>query len=275
MYKSMMTKNVLKTSIFAGALLALAGCSDSDTPVAEAPDANMVSFAISADAAQVIPTNASTGTAAGTLTLDQMSLGLSGSITVTGTEVTVAHIHEGIAGSTGDLILELTVDGATVSIPESTILAADQMQSMLNGDYYLNIHSTAFPDGEIRDQLTAPGIEVVQVALSGDNEVPAITSPGSGTGYVTLDTATGSMQVRVITTGITTPNAAHVHTGIVGANGAALFALTQDTAEVGIFTGSETLDAAALASVVAGGTYFNIHSAENASGELRGQIVLP
>jgi hypothetical protein len=267
-----MAKKAVKTSIFAGVLLALAGCSDSDMPAA---DANVVSFAISADAGQVMPTNPSTGAATGTLTLNQMTLAMSGTVMVTGTEATVAHIHEGIAGTSGGVILELVVDGATISVPESTTIAADQMQKMLSGEYYLNIHSTTYPSGEIRDQLTKPGIEVIQVALSGDNEVPAVVSQGSGTGYVTLDTATGFMQVQVITTGITTPTVAHVHTGIVGANGLPLFELTQDAAEVGNYAGTATLEAAALTSVQDGGTYLNVHSAESPAGELRGQIVVP
>lgn len=273
MYSSFNINHKFRNALLASALLTLAGCSDSDTP---AVDTNIASFAVLADAGQEIPTNDSAATATGTLTLDQTTLALSGSVTVTGTDATAAHIHEGAAGTNGGVIIELVVDGATISVPAGTSLAADQMESMLNGDYYINIHSAAFLGGEIRDQLTRPGLEVILVTLSGDNEVPVVTSQGSGTGYVTLDTATGSMQVQVVTTGITTPNAAHVHTGIAGENGDVLFALTQDAAEVGSFNGSvDTLEAAALTSVVDGGTYLNVHSAENASGELRGQIVLP
>ena len=275
MYGSLNIDHKVRNGLLAIMVLTLAGCSDSNTTTEEAPsDPNLVSFAISADAGQEIPTNTSTATATGTLTLDQTTMALSGSVAVTGTDATVAHLHESVAGSNGGVIISLEVDGATISVPESTAIAADQMQSMLAGNYYINIHSAAFAGGEIRDQLTRPGLEVIQVTLSGDNEVPAVTSQGSGTGYVTLDTVTGAMQVRIITTGIITPTVAHIHTGAAGANGGVLFALTPDEAEVGNFAGSlDSLEAADLTSVLDGGTYLNVHSAENTGGELRGQIV--
>ena len=274
MYQQRMIKRALPTGILAAALLALAGCSDSDTPTEEAADTNVVSFAVSADASQEIPSNASTGSATGTFTLDQTTGALVGSVTVVETEATAAHIHEGVAGSNGGVILALDIDGTTITVPESTVIAADQIESMLSGGYYLNIHSAANPAGEIRDQLTRPGLEVIQVALTGDNEVPAVTTEATGTGYVTLDTETGAMQVRVITTGIITPTASHVHTGIAGENGGVLFPLIQDEAEVGNFAGAvATLEPAPLTAVLDGGTYLNVHSAEVASGELRGQIV--
>lgn len=272
MYKSMISTKALRISIVAGALLALAGCSDSDSPTEEIVDTTMVSFAVSADAGQEVPPNPSTGMATGTLTLDQTSGALTGSVMVTDTMATAAHIHTGSAGVNGDVLITLDLDGTTISVPEMTMLTADQMQSMLDGDFYLNIHSVAYTSGELRDQLTGPGVQVIQVMLSGDNEVPPVTSQGSGTGYVTLNTTTGAMQVQVLTTGITTPNAAHVHTGLADANGDVLFPLTQDESEIGNFSGSDTLDTAGIATAVAGGLYLNVHSAENTSGELRGQI---
>lgn len=275
MYTQFNIDSRVRNVIVGSALLALAGCSDSDPVPVETPaDTNLTAFTISADASQEIPANASAATAAGTFTLDQTTLALTGSVTVTGTVATAAHIHGGLAGGNGGVVMALEVDGATISVPADTTLAADQMQSMLNGEYYLNIHSAEFGGGEIRDQLTRPGLEVIQVSLSGDNEVPAVTSTASGTGYVTLDTTTGAMRVQVITTGITTPTASHVHTAVAGENGGVLFALTQDEGVVGNFAGSvETLEAAALTTVLDGGTYINVHSAENAGGELRGQIV--
>lgn len=266
-----MTKRTLQTTFLAGALLALAGCSDSDSPVSETE----VAFPVSANAAQVLVSNPSTATATGAFTLDTNTMALSGSVAVSGMEVTAAHIHEGIAGTSGGVVVGLEVDGTTLSVAENTTIAADQVQSMLDGDYYLNVHSTAYPAGEIRGQLTGPDVSVAQVTLSGDNEVPAVTTAATGTGYVTLNTASGLMRVQVISTGITTPTAAHVHVGTAEANGDVLFALTQDSAEVGNFSGSDTLDAAELATVTQGGTYLNVHSDENPSGELRGQIELP
>ncbi|MFT4727721.1 MAG: hypothetical protein ACI9UN_002219 [Granulosicoccus sp.] len=103
--------------------------------------------------------------------------------------------------------------------------------------------------------MSGPGINVIQVTLSGDNEVPAVTSQGSGTGYVTLDTTSGAMRVQILTSGVITPEAAHVHTGIAGENGDVLFALPQNESELSNYSGSDTLDAAGIATALAGGLY--------------------
>ena len=288
----------LATTLAAGLLLLVSGCSDSDSPVdtildSESPvdaivdgdspvdtivdgdstEGDAVTISISASGSQEIPANASSGSASGTLNLNQTTGVLSGMMTTDGVAATIAHIHDGIAGTNGGPVVTLEVDGSTISVPDLTVLAADQIQSLLNGSYYVNIHSGDFPGGEVRAQITTEGIEVIQTELSGANEVPAVETAGTGTGYVTLNTTTGAMQVVVLTDGLITPSASHVHSGPVGENGGVLFPLVQDSAEVGNFSGEVSeLEPDDLATVLAGGTYINVHSAEFGSGELRGQI---
>lgn len=261
-----------------GLLLAVAACSsDNDDSNDSNPPAgsDSIAFSVAADGTQEIPATGSAASATGTLTLDQTTGALTGSVTTTGVTTDAAHIHDGFAGTNGGVILMLDVDGATVSVPDGTVLTADQQATMLAGGYYVNIHSAAIPTGEIRGQLAPAGITVLQVALAGSSEVPAVTSAGAGTAYLTVDDTTGAAVINVITTGLTTPTAAHLHGGFAGSNGGVLEALEQDAAEVGNFSSSAgtVLSAENLASLLGGGTYINVHTDEVPSGELRGQVL--
>jgi len=88
------------------------------------------------------------------------------------TGTTAGHIHAGPrgvngpvvidfpipAGRTGDISLDFRVgQGQFRSRPELGITSMDDIiQTIVGGGAYVNIHSTAFPGGEIRGQLRAP-----------------------------------------------------------------------------------------------------------------------
>ncbi|NES08136.1 MAG: CHRD domain-containing protein, partial [Okeania sp. SIO2F4] len=68
----------------------------------------------------------------------------------------------------------------------------------------------------------------------------------------------------------------HVHVGGLGENGGILRNLTVvDTGQnSGFFSGNFTLNDTEVAAVESGGTYINLHTEDNPTGELRGQVVL-
>jgi hypothetical protein len=103
--------------------------------------------------AQEIPpvvTQAS-GTATITVNADRS---LAGSATITGMSVTVAHIHEGAAGSNGPIIVPLARTADNVwSVPPGARLTESQYESYKSGNLYFNIHSEAHRSGEIRGQI--------------------------------------------------------------------------------------------------------------------------
>jgi len=79
---------------------------------------------------------------------------ISGSVTVTGMAVTVAHIHEGAAGTNGPIIILLTKTSDGVwSVPADTRLTEGQYRSFEAGNLYYNVHSETFRSGEIRAQI--------------------------------------------------------------------------------------------------------------------------
>jgi hypothetical protein len=79
---------------------------------------------------------------------------VSGSVTVSGMSVTVAHIHEAGAGTTGLIIIPLTKTSDTVwTVPAGTKLSDAQYESFKAGNLYFNVHSAAHKTGEVRGQI--------------------------------------------------------------------------------------------------------------------------
>jgi hypothetical protein len=79
---------------------------------------------------------------------------VSGGVTTTGIQGTAAHIHVGKAGTNGPVAIPLAQNGDNGwSAAPGAKLSDAQYQSYKAGDLYVNVHSTAHPDGEIRGQL--------------------------------------------------------------------------------------------------------------------------
>lgn len=117
--------------------------------------------------------------------------------------------------------------------------------------------------------------------LSGAQEVPAVVTTASGQGTAVVSADGSTITYLVTYSGLSgTLNAAHIHTGAVGANGGVILPLTAGPSPMsGTLTsanfaasGSVTTFAQAVAAIRAGTTYFNLHTTANPGGELRGQI---
>jgi hypothetical protein len=79
---------------------------------------------------------------------------VSGSVTTTGVDGTMAHIHEAPMGQNGPVIVPFTKTADNVwSIPAGAKLSDAQLQSLKSGNLYLNMHSATNKPGEIRAQL--------------------------------------------------------------------------------------------------------------------------
>lgn len=108
----------------------------------------------SLNAAQEVPTNASTATGTGTLVIDPTTRAASGSITLTGITAVAAHIHLAAEGSNGPVIVNLTGGaGGVWTVPSNTTLTSAQLKAYKQGNLYFNVHSATFPAGEIRGQI--------------------------------------------------------------------------------------------------------------------------
>lgn len=107
--------------------------------------------------------------------------------------------------------------------------------------------------------------------LNGGSEVPATQSKGTGEVTATYDPATKRLSWKGTYTGLTGPvTAAHFHgPAKPGENAGVLVPATVTSSP---FSGEATLDDAKASDLQAGRMYFNIHTAANPKGEIRGQV---
>jgi len=102
---------------------------------------------------QEIPPVTTSASGSGTLTVSPDRT-LTGSVTIAGMVVTVAHIHEAAAGANGPIVVPLTRTADNVwSVPSGARLTEAQYDSFKAGNLYFNMHSAAYKGGEIRGQI--------------------------------------------------------------------------------------------------------------------------
>ena len=200
---------------------------------------------------------------------------LTGSATTSGVSATAAHIHNGAAGINGPVVITLSESSAgsgVWNVPAQTSLTPDQSAALRAGNLYVNVHSMAFPGGQIRGQI---GREVRTAIMNGSQQNPPIATSAAGNGIVSVDPKTRALSARLVTSGVV-GTAAHIHSGAIGSNGAIALGLTETVPGSGIWEApaNTVLSEALYASFTTGGLYFNVHSAANAGGEIRGQIGL-
>ena len=108
--------------------------------------------------------------------------------------------------------------------------------------------------------------------LKASNEVPAVDSKGSGTLQATYDTATKKLTYTVTYKDLSGPAAAaHFHGPADAKTNAGVVVPAKDVANSPI-KGEATLTDAQAADLAAGKWYFNVHTAANKGGEIRGQV---
>jgi len=110
----------------------------------------------------------------------------------------------------------------------------------------------------------------VKVALSGSQEVPAVTTSASGTGTITVGDDK-SVSGSVTTSGVA-GTAAHIHQGAAGQNGPVVIPLTKSGDNSWTVPAGAKFNDAQYAAFKAGDLYVNVHSAANKGGEIRGQL---
>jgi len=111
-----------------------------------------------------------------------------------------------------------------------------------------------------------------KAALKASTEVPPTTSMGTGTADFTFDTVTKKITWTVTYSGLTGPaTAAHFHNPATATENAPA-TVPLSGALTSPLKGDATLTDAQAADLAAGKMYFNIHTAANPGGEIRGQV---
>ncbi|MFN8251723.1 MAG: CHRD domain-containing protein [Ferruginibacter sp.] len=116
------------------------------------PVNNSSNFAATMSGASENPANSSVATGSATGTYDSVSKVLTLTISYSGITPTAGHIHKGAVGSNGPVTFPFS-SVASSPISFSTTLTAAQQTDLFASLYYVNLHTAAFPGGEIRGQL--------------------------------------------------------------------------------------------------------------------------
>ncbi len=221
-----------------------------------------------------------TGSGFGTFVLSEDTLAFQISYLKMSGPIVSAHLHgpataAGAAGVQFDLVpfhRGPLADGGIFS--GSVALSPEQKAALLAGDFYVNLHTTANPGGEIRGQVTPV---VMQVNLTGAAQRPTpVVSPATGFGY--LGVLGKQLSVGLRYSGLSTAAiAAHLHGP--GTTEQAVGVLidfmpfaTGALGTSGFFQGSVGMTDDQVAAVADGLTYVNVHSGMFGNGEIRGQV---
>ncbi len=257
-------------------------------------------FAASLSGPQETPSNSSSAQGAGTIVLNATTREMSAIVTSTGMTGTSAEIGRGAPGAAGPLVFPLTETIAGSGIWTTRItLTEDQANVLRSGNFYFNVRSAAFPNGEIRGQILSedpnaprtasvgtgstststasvpaalPSVTNFLAALRGPQEVPATTSSAEGSGSIVIDPNTRQMVAAVTTSGIA-GTSAHIHQGALGVAGPIIVPLVSSGPGSSVWLARATLTAEQYDALRAGNLYFNVHSVAFPNGEIRGQIL--
>ena len=127
----------------------LASCSKKE----EAAPAPTTTTTLSAtiNGAQQVPANNSTATGTFTGTYASASKQLTYTVTYQGLTPTIAHIHTGGPGATGSVAVPFA--NLASPITGTVTLTPEQADNLLNNRMYVNIHTSALSNGEIRGDI--------------------------------------------------------------------------------------------------------------------------
>lgn len=134
--------------------------------LARAGTDELIPFTAVLTGGQEVPSNASNAFGVAFMTFDERTDMLNFSLTYTderlsGTEVS-AHFHApAVPGMTAPVVFGLVNPGSfSIGSPKFGSVgpfSAEQKEDLLKGLYYINVHTTVFPAGEIRGQVLPVG----------------------------------------------------------------------------------------------------------------------
>jgi hypothetical protein len=109
-----------------------------------------------------------------------------------------------------------------------------------------------------------------ELTLTGANEVPAVVTTASGTGWVKV-AADHTVTAKITTTGMT-PTASHIHMAAAGSNGPVIVPFTKEGDNTFVAPPGAKLTDEQYEALKAGKLYVNVHSAKSPPGEIRAQL---
>ena len=196
------------------------------------------------------------------------------------TDITAAHVHLGVAGADGPILVDLDLtesgSGFTNTLESDVAAGVAVVARMLHDptSLYVNVHTEAAPDGIARGQLGTDEIHMWSV-LTGAQETTVVDPAARGGFTVRFETlTTGRVHLAVPDAqGIADVTAAHIHAGAPGVDGPILVDLRAGadysvSAPTGSSEGAITYTQRDLTRFLAdpSGFYVNFHTAAAPAG---------
>jgi len=248
--------------------------------------ANVYTIDLALSGQKEVPSNPSTATGILIGTYNDVTNVLSFNLMFNGllAGTTASHFHgpaaPGVNGPVKIPLVGFPIGVTSGTYSNSFTLTPEQESQLLCGLWYINIHTTLYPGGELRSQVqegsTVGNITTLDVALTGQKENPANGSPATGTLIGTFNHTTDVLSFTVLFNGLSAgTTASHIHgPAPAGVNGPVLIPLAGFPVGVtsGMYSNSYVLTATQKAYFLAGTLYVNIHTSALPGGEIRGQL---
>ncbi|MEP7321010.1 MAG: CHRD domain-containing protein [Saprospiraceae bacterium] len=178
-----------------------------------------------------------------------------------------AHLHYGEAGKAGPIAYPLSFSGnlltGTLDVNSAFV------DSLFNDLVYVNVHTTANPNGEIRSTLGFVDQVAFDVLANGAGETSPTNSRGKALAIGWLDPVLDTLNYLVLYDSIV-PNAGHFHIGAKGVDGGIIIPFTP-LVGTPAFIGRAAVKPDTLSKIIKGEVYLNLHTVANPGGEIRGQ----
>lgn len=262
---------VMKLAAFSALAFLFTSCKNGDTTPAVTPDPpiQLVTTLTGPAEKPTSVSSAATGTFVGQL--DRASRVLSYTLTYSGLTPTAGHLHRVTAANgTGGVDVPFASLASPI-IGTTTISTVGKVDSLINGFYYANLHTTAYPNGEIRGNVRVSGPVKLNATLNGASEKPTSnTSAAAGTFAGIIDPATRVLSYTVTYSGLA-PTAGHLHR-ITAANGTGGVEIPFASL-VSPIIGTTTLTTNGRVDSLFNGFYYaNLHTTVFPGGEIRGDV---
>jgi hypothetical protein len=153
-------KNLLKFFAISICVLTLTACSDSYND-SNNNSQSVTSFIATINGANEVPTTNSTATGKAIASFNTTTKILTITVTHTLELAAAGHIHVAEEGANGPVVFPFS-NAVSPMVYTSIALTPLQEADLIANRYYVNLHSEAFPSGEIRGQL-------IKGATSGGN----------------------------------------------------------------------------------------------------------
>ena len=202
--------------------------------------------------------------------------------------LTAAHLHYGAAGVNGPVavgIMDFRSGDTFHGKLDVTGISGSFLDSLDMGRVYVNLHTDAYPAGELRGQLVPAKPLAFDTWLNTGNEVPGVdpATPGAmGLASVQVNGTTDTLWLHIQLDSLSDElTMGHFHHGTADEDGPVVVNLT-DFIHGNVITGWISRDDPAfsgemnfdefITEMLKGRIYLNLHTALNPPGEVRGQL---